>query len=141
MATAETDFSTTWLNAFKKGRLDERGEESAICASLCREERLQYRFMVLYQVLVAILALATLLLLLLGMWIAARAEWPALLASENSGSLIAFAGSVVTGGAAIWLGNQRADARRAHEAAQKGLKENECQMLTEAEKMTLRGKK
>jgi hypothetical protein len=90
----------------------------ALCASLKREELLQYNFMLIYQVLVVILALIVLALL-------GFASWRVLTGREFQ-AVVAGAGALISGAAANFLLKQRADARDAHAAAQKGLENHNC---------------
>ncbi len=95
------------------------GEPSPVlCAALQREELLQFKFMVAFQGIILILALAVLALLLFAAWrVAAGAPYQA---------LISGAGALVSAGAAIWFERQRADARDTHTAAQAGLEKYRC---------------
>ena len=95
-----------------------KGPPSALCASLKREEQLQYRFMVTYQALV--LALAVMVLALL-----AFAAYRIVDSAPFQG-VIAGAGALISGTAAGFLIKQRADARDEHAAAQKGLAKYRC---------------
>ena len=92
--------------------------EPAICVSLRREERLQYQFMAMYQWIVLVLAVATLGLLLAAAWSASQ--------GVPIAALLEAAGAIVSGVAAKFLLDQRADARKAFNAAKKGLAKHSC---------------
>ena len=91
---------------------------NAICAAIIREERLQYRFMVLFQTLVAVLAVLTLALLAWAAWSVAN--------SEVFQGAVAGAGGIATGTGAGFLLRQRKDARDAHKGALASLEKHEC---------------
>lgn len=91
---------------------------SALCASIKREENLQYQFMVLYQALIAILAVAALGLLLFAIWQLANDQ---VIVALTSGL-----GTLLSAGGSIFLVNQRKDAREAYKTAQAGLAKNNC---------------
>lgn len=91
----------------------------ALCAAIKREVDLQYNFMFLYQTLLLLFAVIVLGLLALAAWrIATGAAVEAVLAG---------AGSLVSGTAAVYLSRQRTDARNAHTAARAGLEKYRCQ--------------
>lgn len=97
-----------------------KGEEvnTVVCAALRREERLQYTFMVLYQVIVLVLAFVVLALLLFA---AVR-----IVKANAFEAIISAAGALVSGAAATFLLAQRRDARDAHVAALKALENRGC---------------
>jgi uncharacterized membrane protein len=89
-----------------------------LCASLKREEQLQYHFMFIYQMIVLIFAVIVLALLIFAGWrIATGAAFQA---------VIAGVGALVSGAAAAFLLKQRADARDTYKAAQAGLVKYTC---------------
>ncbi len=92
-----------------------------ICASIIREERLQYRFMVLFQSLVVLLALIALALLSVAAWSIGD--------EEAFQATVAGASMIVTGGAAAFFIAQRKDARDAHRAAQASLEKHRCRPI------------
>ena len=89
-----------------------------ICASLRREEQLQYNFMFIYQTLVLIFAVVVLVLLIFAGWRIAT--------GAPSQAVIAGAGALVGGASAVFLIRQRADARDTYKAAQAGLAKHGC---------------
>lgn|GEM_PF-6246288 len=90
----------------------------AICATLRRVERTQYYFMVFYQALMAVLALAALILLVACLWLISK--------NHDVASILTGAGTAVTGSVAVFLGTQRGDARKQLAAAEKGLADYHC---------------
>lgn len=98
-----------------------RPAPSALCASLIREEALQYRFMALYQILVFVLGLLAVILLVWASWL--------LVDDQAFEGIVAGAGVIVTSVGAVFLQRQRADARDAHTAAQAGLEVHSCPQL------------
>jgi hypothetical protein len=94
------------------------GSTSPVCAALTREERLQFRFMALYQTLVAVLAVMTLALIAVAAW-----SWSD---EESFAAATAAASGVATGAGAVFLLAQRKDARDAHQAAIAGLDKHKC---------------
>lgn len=86
----------------------------AQCASYKREERLQYKFKVFYQLLLAVLAVLTLALLIFCGYMLvqndAAFKW-----------VVAGVTAIVTGGGSVFLTTQLADARDQHKAAVEAL--------------------
>jgi hypothetical protein len=105
-----------------RGGEDDPGQpaslNSAICASLRRVERTQYWFLVLFQTIIAVLGIGTLLLLLFAFVQIAR--------GTTVDGLLEGGAALVTGVAAVWLGMQRTDARTTLDAALKGLDKHNC---------------
>lgn len=96
--------------------------EPAVCVSLRSEARMHQWFVLLYQTLIFVLALATVILLIGFLWrISKEADVAAGLQA---------AGAVVTGVAAGWVEKQRRDARLALSAAQRAMQRNRCQSQT-----------
>jgi hypothetical protein len=91
----------------------------ALCASLKREERLQYNFMWIYQILVLILALIVLALV-------AFAAWRIVTGDQQFQAVIAGASALISSAAAAFLIKQRQDARDVHAAAKAGLEKYNC---------------
>lgn len=91
----------------------------ALCASLKREEQLQYKFMAIYQVLVLILALIVLALLAFAAWRISTGE-------DTYQAVISGAGALISSVAARFILNQRKDAREWHTTAQAGLMKHNC---------------
>ncbi len=91
---------------------------SAICASLRRDENTQYLFLTFFQVLVAVLALGTLLLLVAALWQVSRGDAIAVVLDG--------AGAIVTGVAASWLLARQRDARTTYRAIQRALDKHNC---------------
>lgn len=93
-------------------------DDSALCASLRREERLQYHFLFIYQLLMLIFSIALLSLLGVAVW--------RIIAGNSVEALVAGAGALVSGTASGFLVRQRSDARDAHVAAKVWLEEHRC---------------
>jgi hypothetical protein len=92
------------------------GLKQAACASFRREEKIQLAFLVVFQLLVLILAIATLALLVWALYEVA--------VGNSAKNLLSGVGAVVTGAGTYFLSRQRTDARVAHKAAQKGLEKH-----------------
>ncbi len=91
---------------------------SSLCESFKRQEKMQYGFMIFYQILVAIFAVAVVAALIFTVW---RAT------TDGAGDAIAeMLGTIVGGGACGFVINQRRDARDTHVAAQAGLEKHNC---------------
>lgn len=86
----------------------------AQCAVYRREEQLQYKFMVFYQILVAVLAVLALLLLVYAGYLLTRDD-------QSFQAALAGVAALVTGGGALFLLQQRTDARKRHAAATRAL--------------------
>lgn len=84
-----------------------------VCAAYRREQNSEFAFKTFYEVLLAVLSLATLLLLIFAAWQVARQN-TAVMNVILSGS-----GAIVTGVGAGFLGKQRKQARAAWRAAVK----------------------
>jgi hypothetical protein len=95
------------------------GAEPAVCVSLRSEERMQRAFVLLYQSLVFLLAVATVLLLISFIYRISKQ-------ADVTAGLQAL-GALVTGIAAGWLEKQRRDARLQLRATQRLLTKNNCQ--------------
>ncbi|MEV6394784.1 hypothetical protein AB0M39_08410 [Streptomyces sp. NPDC051907] len=91
----------------------------AICASLRREVRVQFRFMVLHQTFFAVLSLAAVLLLIGAFW----RIWDGAGGVEQYGLL---AGALLTGGAAGFVTKGVNDSRAEYKAARMALYEFQC---------------
>ena len=89
-----------------------------LCASIMREEKLQYSFMLIYQIILLILSLAVLGLLLFAAWRVGL--------GEAIQGVIAGAGALISGTAAAFLVKQVKDARDTHAAAQAALEKHSC---------------
>lgn len=92
----------------------------AACASYRREERVQFQFMVFYQVLMGVLALLTLILLVWAGYLIFKAEPKAFQA------VLSGVAALVASGGVLFLNRQRNDARKIFEAAQKSLDTGGC---------------
>jgi hypothetical protein len=93
--------------------------EPAVCVSLRTEARMHQWFVLLYQTLVFVLALATVLLLIGSLW----RVWK----DADVAAALQAAGAVVTGVAAGWVEKQRRDARVQLRAAHRAMTNNKCQ--------------
>ena len=92
--------------------------EPAVCVSLRSEERMHRLFVLLYQTLVFVLALATVILLIGFLWRISK--------DADVAAALQAAGAVVTGVAAGWLEKQRRDARLQLRATQRAMTRNNC---------------
>lgn len=96
--------------------------EPAVCVSLRSEARMHHWFVLLYQALVFVLALATVILLIGFLWRISK--------EADVGAGLQAAGAVVTGVAAGWIEKQRRDARLQLRAATRAMERNKCQTPT-----------
>lgn len=95
------------------------GPSRSTCAKYEREVDDQYRFMMFYQVLVAVLAGVALLLLIWAAFTLARS-------GATFNALVTGAGGLVTGSGAGFLKSQRGDATRRYHIALKRLEDAGC---------------
>lgn len=93
----------------------------AVCASLVREEQLQFSFMRLYQWLIFAFSSFVFILLVFAGW--------RIINSESGEAVAAGAGALVSGAAATFLLRRLKDSRDAHKAAQAGLEKHQCPQL------------
>jgi hypothetical protein len=94
---------------------------SPFCAAIIREQRLQYRFMVLYQSLVAFMAVLCVALIAIAAVLLTQ--------SLPFAGVVSGAGSIASGVFGGWLERQRKDARDANKAALKALATSGCSEL------------
>lgn len=102
------------------GEILAAGSNPALCASLKREELLQFQFMFIYQIIVLILTLAVLGLLLLAAWRVAD--------GQAFQGIIAGAGAIISGAAARFVLKRLKDAQDTHAAAQVGFEKHHCEL-------------
>lgn len=102
------------------------GQHRPLCAAIERERRLQYRFVVLYQALVLVLAIAALALLIWSFFTLMNAEVLSLSDVEVIKGVLTTAGGALSGGVAIFLLAQRKDARDTYQAVIASFKANGC---------------
>ncbi|NUK89303.1 hypothetical protein [Streptomyces lunaelactis] len=91
----------------------------AYCAFLNREVRLQLRFMVLHQSYLALLSLATVLLLIGSLW----RIWDGQAGVQQ---IVALAGAAVTGTAAAFITKNVKGAQKEYKAARSALQQANC---------------
>lgn len=99
----------------------EMATNSAICASLVREEQLQFGFLRLYQWLIFAFSSFVFILLVYGGW--------RIINGESGEAVAAGAGALVSGAAATFLLGRLRDSRDALKAAQTGLEKHNCPQL------------
>ena len=99
------------------------GGSPAVCALLLREWELQFRFVVLFKGLVALVAIIVFSVLAISAW------W--LINGENIDALISGIGAIVSGVAAKFLLNLRSDAQESLDAVKDALAKYKCQMPRE----------
>jgi hypothetical protein len=99
--------------------LETSQEGLAVCSYLHREVRIQFRFVIFYQVIMAVLSAATALLLIGSFW----RLWEGHAGVEQ---IVTLAGGVVTGVAAGFLTKNVKGARKEYKSALKALKSSNC---------------
>lgn len=94
--------------------------EPAVCASLRSEARVHHWFVLLYQSLIFVLALAAVILLIGFLWRVSK--------NADIAAALQAAGGVVSGVAAGWVEKQRRDARLELRATQRLMERNNCKV-------------